>query len=93
MSKRVDQEKKPEGPKGDLPKAHKEVNYRLTSSVELQELKKAMAESTLLPDLAMPKAKISKTSIQLDDSLRKMIPLSTEEPFKVSHVGNNLDPK
>jgi hypothetical protein len=45
MSKRVDQEKKPEGPKGDLPEAHKEVNYRLTSSVELQELKKAMAES------------------------------------------------
>jgi hypothetical protein len=27
MAKRVDQEKKPEEPKGNFPKAHKEVNY------------------------------------------------------------------
>jgi hypothetical protein len=41
----------------------------------------------------MLKVKTSKTSIQLEDSLSKTIPLSTEEPSKVAHVGNNLDPK
>jgi hypothetical protein len=29
----------------------------------------------------------------MEDRLSKMIPLSTEEPSKVAHVGNNLDPK
>jgi hypothetical protein len=38
----------------------------------------------------MPEAK---TSIQSEDSLSKTIPLSMEEPSKVAHVGNNLDPK
>jgi hypothetical protein len=41
----------------------------------------------------MPEAKTSKTSIQLEDTLSKIIPLSTEEPSKVAHVGKNLDPK
>jgi hypothetical protein len=40
----------------------------------------------------MPKAKTSKTSIQSEDTLSKTIPLSTEEPSKVAHVGNNMDP-
>jgi hypothetical protein len=41
----------------------------------------------------MPEAKTSKTSIKLEETLSKMIPLSTEEPSKVAHMGNNLDPK
>jgi hypothetical protein len=45
------------------------------------------------PDPVMPEAKTSKMSIQLEDTLSKMIPLSTEEPSKVAHAGNNLDPK
>jgi hypothetical protein len=68
-----------------------ETADRLTVSTELQELKQALAESSLDP--VMPKAKTSKTSIQQEDTLSKMIPLSTEEPSKAAHVGNNLDPK
>jgi hypothetical protein len=41
----------------------------------------------------MPEAKTYKTSIQPEDTLSKMILLSMEEPSKVAHVGNNLDPK
>jgi hypothetical protein len=41
----------------------------------------------------MPEAKTFKMSIQLEDALIKMIPLSVEEPFKVAHIGNSLDPK
>jgi hypothetical protein len=41
----------------------------------------------------MPEAKTSKTSIQLEDSLSKTVSLSMEEPSKVAHMGNNLDPK
>jgi hypothetical protein len=41
----------------------------------------------------MPKAKTSKISIQPEYTLSKMIPLSMEEPTKVAHVGNNLDPR
>jgi hypothetical protein len=41
----------------------------------------------------MPKAKTFKTSIQSEDSLSKIVPLSMEEPSKVAHMGNNLDPK
>jgi hypothetical protein len=70
-----------------------EIADRLTASVELQELKQATAESPPPPDPVMPEAKTSKTSIQLKDTLNKMIPLSTEDPSKVAHVGNNLDPK
>jgi hypothetical protein len=51
-------------------------------------MSKALAESPL--DSVMPKAK---TSIQPEDSFRRMVPLSMEEPSKVAHVGNNLDPK
>jgi hypothetical protein len=40
----------------------------------------------------MPEVKTSKTSIQ-PDSLSKIIPLSMEEPSKVAHVGNSLDPQ
>jgi hypothetical protein len=41
----------------------------------------------------MPDSKTSKTSIQLEDTLSKQILLSTEEPSKVTHIGNTLDPK
>jgi hypothetical protein len=54
-------------------------------------LKKALDESLLDP--IMPEAKASKVFIQSEDSLNKIVPLSTEEPSKVVHVGNNLDPK
>jgi hypothetical protein len=39
----------------------------------------------------MPDVKTSKPSIQLEDLLSKTVTLSTEEPSKVAHVGNNLD--
>jgi hypothetical protein len=68
-----------------------EIANRLIASVELQELKQALAKSP--PDPIMPEAKTSKTSIQSEDTLSKTIPLSTEEPSKVAHVGNNLDRK
>jgi hypothetical protein len=45
------------------------------------------------PHPVMPEAKTSKTSIQLEDSLSKTVPLSMKEPSKVAHVGNDLDPK
>jgi hypothetical protein len=63
----------------------------LMVSVELQELKQALAESP--PDPVMPGAETSKTSIQQEDTLTMTIPLSMEEPSKVAHVGNSLDPK
>jgi hypothetical protein len=68
-----------------------ETADRLTASAELQELKQVLAES--LPDLIMPEAKTSKTSIKMEDTLSKTILLSTEEPSKVAHIGNNLDSK
>jgi hypothetical protein len=46
-----------------------------------------------IQDLFMPEAKSSKTSIQPEESLSKMIPLSLDEPSMVTHVGNSLDPK
>jgi hypothetical protein len=61
---------------------------RLTTLLDLQELMKALAKSP--PDLVMLETKIS---IQLEDSPCKTIPLSTKEPSKVAHMGNNLDPK
>jgi hypothetical protein len=64
---------------------------RLMVCTELQELKKALAESPLDP--IMPEAKSSKTSIHPDDSLSKTVSQSLDEPFKVAHVGNSLDPK
>jgi hypothetical protein len=41
----------------------------------------------------MPEAKTSKLSIQLEDKLSNTLPLFLDEPSKVAHVGNNLDPK
>jgi hypothetical protein len=70
-----------------------ETANRLMASVELRDLKQALAESPLPPDPIMPEAKTSKTSIQVEDSLSKTVPLSTEEPSKVAHMGNSLDPK
>jgi hypothetical protein len=67
-----------------------EIADRLIVSVELQDLKQALAESPLDP--VMPEAKTSKMSIQLEDWLSKTILSSTEEPSKVAHVGNSLDP-
>jgi hypothetical protein len=64
---------------------------RLLASIEFQDLKQAFVESP--PDPVVPEAKTSKTSIQSEDTLSKTIPLSTEEPSKVTHVGNSLDPK
>jgi hypothetical protein len=68
-----------------------ETADRLIASAELQELKQALAESPL--DSVMPEAKTSKTFIQPEDTLSKTILLSAEEPFKVTHIGNSLDPK
>jgi hypothetical protein len=44
-------------------------------------------------DPVMHKAKTPKMSIQPEDTPSKAIPLSTEEPSKMAHVGNSLDPK
>jgi hypothetical protein len=41
----------------------------------------------------MPEVKISKMSIQPDESLNKMISLSPDEPSKVAHMENSFDPK
>jgi hypothetical protein len=41
----------------------------------------------------MPDAKTSKMPIQLVDTLSKTVLLSTEEPSKVAHIGNGLNPK
>jgi hypothetical protein len=68
-----------------------EIANRLTASIELKELKQVLAESP--PDPVMSEAKTSKTSILLEDTLSKTIPLSTEEPSKVAHICNSLDSK
>jgi hypothetical protein len=70
-----------------------EMADRLTTSAEIQELKKSLAESPPPQDLFMPEAKTSKMSIQLEDSLSKTVPLSMEEPSKVDHMQNSLDLK
>jgi hypothetical protein len=41
----------------------------------------------------MPEAKASKMYIQPEDSLSKTVPLSLDEPSKVAHARNSLDPK
>jgi hypothetical protein len=68
-----------------------EMTDRLMASVELQDLNRGLVKPPLDP--VMPEAKTSKMSIRLEDSLSKSILLSTEEPSKVAHVGNNLDLK
>jgi hypothetical protein len=83
--------------RGDIKRAYDcdketcETVDKLATSTKLQELKKALAESH--PDLIVPKAKTSKMSIQLEDSHIKTIPLSPDEPSKVAHARNILDPK
>jgi hypothetical protein len=67
------------------------LRMKLLASAELQKLKKSLAKSH--QDPTMPKAKTSKMSIQPDDTLSKMVPLSPDEPSKVAHLGNSLDPK
>jgi hypothetical protein len=64
---------------------------KLLASAELQKLKKSLAKSH--PDLIMLEAKMSKVSIQLEDTLSKTVPLIPDEPSKVAHFGNSLDPK
>jgi hypothetical protein len=49
---------------------------RLMASIELKGLKHALVESH--PDPVMPEDKTSKMSIQPEDSLCKIVPLSTE---------------
>jgi hypothetical protein len=73
------------------------VGDKFTASVELQELKKALVEFPLphppSSDPIMLEAKTSKTSFQPEDSLSKMVLLSSDEPARVAHVENSLDPK
>jgi hypothetical protein len=75
----------------DYDKESCDMTDMLMASVELQELKKVLAESP--PDPVMPEGKTSKTSIQPEDSVSKTVPLSTKEPSKVAHLRNNLDHK
>jgi hypothetical protein len=75
----------------DCDKESCEMADRLAASAKHQELKEALAESPLV--LVMPDSKTSKKSIQPEDALSKQIPLSTEEPSKIAHIGNALDPK
>jgi hypothetical protein len=63
----------------------------LLASTELQELKKPFVESHTDP--IMSEAKTSKLSIQPENTLSKIVPLSLDESSKVAHVRNNLDPK
>jgi hypothetical protein len=76
----------------DCDKESCEMVDRLTTSIELQELKESLVESPP-PDPIMPDSKASKMSIQLEDTLSKQISLSTEELSMVAHIGNTLDPK
>jgi hypothetical protein len=50
-------------------------------------------ETSSVPTTATRRVATSKMSIQAEDSLSKMVPLSPDEPCKVAHVGNSLDPK
>jgi hypothetical protein len=68
-----------------------ETTDMLLTATKFQELKKALVESH--PDPIMPDAKTSKMSIQPKDTLSKTIPLSPDEPSKIAHMGNSLDPK
>jgi hypothetical protein len=72
-----------------------EMADRLMASVELQDLKQALAESPhppLGPNHAQGQD-FPKTSIEPEDSLSKIASLPMEEPSKVAHVDNNLDSK
>jgi hypothetical protein len=77
--------------KGDIKRVYAynrescEMTYMFLTSTELQELKKALAESH--PDPIMPEAKTSNVSIQPEDNLSMMIPLSPDKPSKVALIG------
>jgi hypothetical protein len=77
----------------DYDRESSEIVDRLMTSAKLRDLKQALTESPPPPDPIMPEVKTSKTSIQLEDSLRKTVPLSTEESIKVAHVDSSQDPK
>jgi hypothetical protein len=68
------------------------MDDRLSASTDLQELKEALAESPPLGPV-MPNSRNYKKSIQPEVALSKQIPLSTEEPSKVAHIGNTLNPR
>jgi hypothetical protein len=75
----------------DYDKERCDMANRLTVSTELYELKESLAEFPLDP--IKPDSKTYKMSIQPKDTLRKQVLFSTEEPSKVAHIGNTLDPK
>jgi hypothetical protein len=83
--------------KGDVKSAYDcdrescEMADKFLASAELQELKTALTKSH--PDPIMPEAKTSKASIHPEDNLSKTVPLSSDEPSTVAHVGISLDPK
>jgi hypothetical protein len=76
----------------DCNKENYEIDHRLVAYIELQELKEASANPSPAEPI-MPDSKISKKSIQSEETLSKQILLSTEEPSKVTHIGNSLDSK
>jgi hypothetical protein len=63
----------------------------LIATIELQGLKKTLAESPLDP--TTPEAKVTKLSIQPEEKLTKTIQLDLSDPSRVTHIGNSLDPK
>jgi hypothetical protein len=75
----------------DCDKESFEMADRSTASVVKESLVESSSPSP--PDSVMPNSKTSKMSIQPKDALSKQIALSTEEPSKVAHIGNTLDPK
>jgi hypothetical protein len=79
-----------------IPGPHSVISIRGDAKRDYDYDRESCDRPWLSPPLAdpiIPEAKTSKTFIQTEDSLSKTIPLSTEEPSKVAHVGNNLNPK
>jgi hypothetical protein len=68
-----------------------EIANALLASVDLQTLKKAMAESP--PDHVVPEVKASKLPIQPEGKLTKVVQLFPCDSSKVTHIGDNLEPK
>jgi hypothetical protein len=75
----------------DCDKQSYEMADGLIASVELHELKESLAEPP--PDPVVPDSKTSKASIQPVETLSIQVPLSSDEPSEVGHIGNTLDPK
>jgi hypothetical protein len=82
--------------KGDVKQAYKcdqesrQQASTLQATVKLQKLNDAMGESP--PELAIPEAK-EKRSIEAEGTLTKKIQLDLNDPSKVTHIRNGLDPK